>query len=71
MSDHVYKIVTIVGSSKTSSDEAIQNAVTKLAESGKRLDWFEVVETRGHIVEGKIGHFQVVLKIGYRLEGQD
>ena len=71
MSDHVYKIVTIVGSSKNSSDEAIQNAVTKLAESGKHLDWFEVVETRGHIVEGKIGHFQVVLKIGYRLESQD
>ena len=56
MSDHVYKIVTIVGSSKNSSDEAIQNAVAKLAESGKRLDWFEVVETRGHIVEGKVGH---------------
>ena len=71
MSDHVYKIVTIVGSSKNSSDEAIQNAVAKLAESGTRRDWFEVVETRGHIVEGKVGHYQVVLKIGYRLESQD
>ena len=68
MSDHVYKVVNIVGSSKNSSYEAIHNAIAKLAESGKRLDWFEVVETRGHIAEGKVGHFQVVLKVGFRLE---
>ena len=68
MSDHIYKIVNIVGTSKNSIDEAIHNAVAKLAESGKRLDWFEVAETRGHIAEGKVAHFQVVLKVGYRLE---
>ena len=70
MSDHVYKIVNIVGSSKNSSDEAIQNAIARLAESGEHLDWFEVVETRGHIVAGKIGHYQVVLKVGFRLESK-
>ena len=69
MSDHVYKIVNIVGTSKNSIDEAIHTAVAKLAESGKRLDWFEVTETRGHIAEGKVAHFQVVLRVGYRLEG--
>jgi flavin-binding protein dodecin len=68
MSDHVYKIVEIVGSSKQSSDAAIENAIAKLAESGKKLDWFQVVETRGHIVEGKVGHYQVILKVGFRLE---
>jgi len=68
MPDHVYQITQIVGSSKNSTDEAIQNAIAQLAKSGKRLDWFEVVETRGHIVDGKVGHFQVVLKVGYRME---
>lgn len=68
MSDHVYKIVNIVGTSKNSIDEAIHTAVEKLAGSGKRVDWFEVVETRGHVAEGKVAHFQVVLKIGYRFE---
>jgi len=68
MSDHVYKIVNIVGTSQNSSDEAIHNAVAKLAENGKKLDWFEVVETRGHIEQGKVAHFQVVLKVGFRLE---
>jgi hypothetical protein len=68
MSNHIYKIVNIVGSSTSSSDEAIQNAIAKLAASGKRLDWFEVAETRGHIAEGKVAHYQVVLKVGFRLE---
>lgn len=69
MPDHVYKIVEIVGSSKNSSDEAIQNAIAKLAENGQRHEWFQVVETRGHIVDGKVGHFQVILKVGSRFEG--
>lgn len=69
MSDHhVYKKVEVVGSSRTSIDDAIRNAVKKSAESIKHLEWFEVVETRGHIENGEVGHFQVVLKIGFRIE---
>lgn len=68
MSDHTYKIINIVGTSPQGSDEAIRNAISKLAESGKKLDWFEVSETRGHIADGKVAHFQVVLKVGYRLD---
>lgn len=68
MSDHVYKMIEVVGSSKKSSDEAIENAIVKAAESLHHLDWFEVVEIRGHIVDGKVGHYQVKLKIGFRLD---
>jgi len=68
MSNNVYKVIEVVGSSETSTDEAIRNAVTKASNTLNHLDWFEVIETRGHIVNGKIGHFQVALKIGFRLE---
>lgn len=68
MSDHhVYKKVEIVGSSKTSIEEAIENAVAECGNSVKHMEWFEVMETRGHIVDGKVGHYQVVLKIGFRI----
>ncbi|EMP56144.1 dodecin [Marinobacter koreensis] len=68
MSDHhVYKKVEIVGSSKTSIEEAIENAVAECGKSVKHMEWFEVMETRGHIVDGKVGHYQVVLKIGFRI----
>jgi flavin-binding protein dodecin len=68
MSDHVYKIIEVVGSSKKSSDNAIENAVVKAGESLHNLDWFEVVESRGHIVDGKVGHYQVKIKVGFRLD---
>jgi len=68
MPDHVYKVVEIVGSSSKSSDDAIQNAIARAAKTLKHLDWFEVVSTRGHLLEGKIAHYQVTLKIGFRLE---
>jgi len=68
MSDHVYKKVEIVGSSKTSIEDAIDTALAKASKSIKNMDWFEVKETRGHISDGKVGHYQVVLKIGFRLE---
>ena len=68
MSDHVYKIIEVVGSSKKSSDNAIENAVTKAGESLHNLDWFEVVESRGHIVDGKVAHYQVKIKVGFRLD---
>ncbi|PSJ18283.1 dodecin [Nitrosomonas supralitoralis] len=68
MNDHIYKIIEIVGSSTKSSDDAIQLAVAKAGTSVRNLDWFEVVETRGHIIDGKVAHYQVKLKIGFRLE---
>ena len=68
MSDNVYKILEIIGTSSKGTDDAIQNAVARASKTLKNLDWFEVIETRGHLVNGKIGHFQVTLKIGFRLE---
>ncbi|MBS0510367.1 MAG: dodecin domain-containing protein [Proteobacteria bacterium] len=68
MSDHVYKKIEVVGSSKVGIDDAIRNAVATAAESIRHIDWFEVVDTRGHVVDGKVEHFQVTLKIGFRLE---
>jgi flavin-binding protein dodecin len=68
MSEHIYKIIELVGSSPNSSDEAIENAIAKAADSLRNLDWFEVVETRGHLVEGKIAHYQVKVKVGFRLD---
>jgi flavin-binding protein dodecin len=68
MSDHIYKIVELVGSSPDSSDAAIRNAISRASKTLKHLDWFEVVESRGHIVNGDIAHFQVTLKAGFRLE---
>ncbi|MCW8886658.1 MAG: dodecin family protein [Motiliproteus sp.] len=68
MSDHVYKLIEVVGSSPISSDEAIKNAIEKASESLDHIGWFEVLETRGHVEDGKIAHFQVVVKVGFRLE---
>ncbi len=68
MSDHVYKIIELVGTSTKSSDEAIELAIAKAGKSLHNLDWFEVQETRGHIVDGKIAHYQVKVKIGFRLD---
>jgi flavin-binding protein dodecin len=68
MSDHhTYKKIEIVGSSKVSIEDAIESALAECAKSVRNMDWFEVVETRGHIVDGKVGHYQVTLKIGFRL----
>ena len=71
MHDHVYKVIELVGSSTKSTDEAIQNAIERASQTLQHLDWFEVVETRGHIDDGKVAHFQVVLKVGFRLEDSD
>lgn len=68
MSDHVYKIIELVGSSTKSSDDAIQQAITKSGKTLRNLDWFEVVEMRGHIVDAKIAHYQVKIKVGFRLD---
>ena len=68
MSDHVYKLVELTGSSAVSSDDAIRNAVETAGKTLRHVDWFEVIETRGHVANGKVGHFQVTLKVGFRLE---
>ena len=68
MSDHVYKMIEIVGSSRKSTDDAIQQAIEKAGQSLHNLDWFEVTEIRGHIEDNKLAHYQVKLKVGFRLD---
>ena len=68
MSAHTYKKIELVGSSPISIDEAVKNAVAKAALTEKNLRWLEVVETRAHLEEGKIAHWQVTVKIGATLE---
>ncbi len=69
MSNHrTYKKLEIVGTSPNSIEEAIQNAITETANSVNNLDWFEVIETRGHIIDNKVAHFQVTIKIGFRIK---
>jgi flavin-binding protein dodecin len=65
---HTYKILELVGSSTTSIDDAIQNAIAQAAKSVKFMEWFEVQETRGHIKDGKVAHFQVTIKVGFRID---
>ena len=67
MSDNVYRVTEIVGSSRTSSDDAIKTALSRAAETLKNIDWFQVVETRGHVENGEIAHFQVTVKVGFKL----
>ena len=69
MSDHVYKLVELVGSSTVSTDDAIRNAIETAAKTLRHIDWFETIEARGHVKDGKVAHFQVTLKVGFRLEG--
>ena len=68
MTDHVYKSVEITGSSPDGVTQAIERAVAKASETLRNLDWFEVIEVRGVIAEGRIAHYQVTLKLGFRLE---
>jgi len=68
MSDNVYSITEIVGTSSDSIDAAIRNGVSRASRTLRNLDWFEVAEVRGQIVDGEVGHFQVRLKVGFRLE---
>jgi flavin-binding protein dodecin len=68
MSDNVYKVIEIVGSSPTSIEEAIEGAVARAAATIHDIGWFEVVETRGHVEGGKVAHYQVTLKIGFTLD---
>jgi flavin-binding protein dodecin len=67
-SKHVYKLIELTGSSPTSSDDAVAGAIAKASESVRNIQWFEVTETRGHVKDGKIAHWQVTLKVGFTLE---
>jgi len=68
MADHVYKSIEVTGSSSAGIDDAISGAVAKAAETVRNLDWFEVIQIRGHIDDGKPAHVQVTLKLGFRLD---
>ena len=67
MSEHIYKKITLVGSSPTSSDDAIRNAIARAGKTVDHMSWFEVKETRGHIENGQVAHWQVTIEIGFRL----
>ena len=71
MAHHVYKSVEITGSSPDSIDAAIHTALAKASETVRHVDWFEVIQVRGQIADGEIEHYQVGLKVGFRLEEPD
>ena len=68
MSEHTYRVTEIVGTSPEGIEQAIRNGVKRASATLRHLDWLEVIETRGHIVDGEIAHFQVTMKVGFRLE---
>lgn len=68
MTNHVYKQIELTGSSAKSSDEAIRNAIVKAAQTLHNIRWFQVVETRGHVEDGAIAHWQVTIKVGFSLD---
>lgn len=68
MSEHVYKTIEIVGSSTSGAEDAVRRAVAKASETVRNLRWFEVTETRGHIENGRIAHWQVTIKVGFTLD---
>jgi flavin-binding protein dodecin len=71
MPERTYKVIELVGVSEQSSDQAIHNALTRAATTLQGLDWFEVVQTRGTIAHGQVAHFQVVLRVGFRVMTAD
>lgn len=68
MADHVYRLTEVVGSSTTSVDDAIRAAVRRTSATTRNVEWFTVEEMRGHVVDGDVAHFQVTLKVGFRVE---
>ena len=68
MADHVYKLLELTGSSNVSIEDAVQKAIAKASETVRNIHWFTVTETRGHVVDGKVAHWQVSLKVGFTLE---
>ncbi|HEX2539692.1 MAG TPA: dodecin [Caldimonas sp.] len=68
MTEHVYKLLELTGSSSVSSDDAVRTAIAKAHQTVRNIHWFTVTETRGHVVNGEVAHWQVTLKIGFTLE---
>lgn len=68
MSDHTYRVVEVVGTSPEGIEQAIKNGVSRADATMRNVDWFEVTEVRGHVVDGAVEHFQVGLKVGFRME---
>ena len=68
MADHSYRVIEVVGSSEISVEDAIKGAIADAAKTLRHIGWFQVVETRGHVENGQVQHFQVTLKIGFTLE---
>ena len=68
MSDHVYRLSEIVGSSPTSVDDAVRNAIRKAAQTVRNIEWFQTQEIRGQVVDGDVAYFQVTVKVGFRVE---
>jgi flavin-binding protein dodecin len=68
VSEHTYKVTEIVGTSADGIDQAIRNGVERAAQTLRNLDWFEIVEVRGHLQDGAVDHFQVTMKVGFRME---
>lgn len=68
MSHHVYKILELTGSSPSGIEDAVNTAIAKASDTVRNMQWFEVVETRGHIEDGKVAHWQVTIKVGFTLE---
>lgn len=68
MSDHVYKSLELTGSSPVGIEDAVNKAIAKASQTVRNIHWFNVVETRGHVEDGKVAHWQVTLKVGFTLE---
>jgi len=68
MSNHVYKSIELTGSSKQGVEDAVSNAIARASETVRNIGWFEVVDTRGHVRDGKIEHWQVTVKVGFTLD---
>ena len=68
MAEHVYKLLELTGSSSIGIEDAVKSAIAKASETVRNIHWFEVTETRGHVADGKVAHWQVTLKIGFTLE---
>lgn len=68
MNDNVYKLIELTGTSTTTLEDAIQNAITRASKTVRRMGWFQVAETRGRIADGKVAQWQVTLKIGFTLD---
>ena len=68
MDDHIYKHIHLTGSSRESIEAAVRAALAKAKDSVRHINWFKVIETRGHVVDGDVGHWQVTIEVGFRLD---